>query len=71
MFFLEIILWFYLGIAVLDYIYQAIDNLFDLALCKLGTNPDDETGYFGHIVFPSGCLRIDYLFNKEEASSFE
>ena len=71
MFFLEIVFWFYIGITVLEYICQAIDNLFDLALCELGTNPDDETGYFGLMVFPSCCLRIDYLFNKEEASSFE
>lgn len=68
MFFLEIVFWFYIGITVLNYFNKTIDNLLDLALCELGTNPDDETGYFGHMGFPSCCLRIDYLFNKEEAS---
>lgn len=52
MFFLEIVFWFYIGITVLDYIYQAIDNLFYFTFCELGTYPDDETGYFGHMVFP-------------------
>jgi len=71
MFFLEIVFGFHIGITVLNHFIKTFDNLLNLALCEFGTNPDDETGYFGHMVFPLRCLPIDYLFNKKEASPFE
>ena len=49
---LKVILWFYFRIAVLENIYKAFDDLFYLTFCELGTYPDDETGYFGHMGLP-------------------
>ncbi len=47
-FFLEVVSWFNLGIAVLQNLDEAGDNLFYFVLRELRTYPDDETGYFGH-----------------------
>ncbi|RJP55594.1 MAG: hypothetical protein C4549_07995 [Deltaproteobacteria bacterium] len=50
----EVIFGFYFWIAVLENIYETIDNLLYLIPCKLRTYPDDETGYFGHNGLPPG-----------------
>lgn len=40
-------------------IFKAFDNLLYLIFCELGTYPDDETGYFGHMSLPP-CGQTTY-----------
>jgi hypothetical protein len=51
-FFFKNILWFDFRIAVIKNIFKAFDILLYLIFCELGTYPDDETGYFGHMGLP-------------------
>jgi len=69
----EIIFWLYLWIAVFKHIEKAGNNLLYFVLGELGTNPDDETGYFGH---RGACLQMVFAtpFNSTrwgEASPFQ
>lgn len=52
MLFVEVVPGFDFRIAVLKNINEAIDNVFYLAFCELGTYPDDEAGYFLHTGLP-------------------
>jgi hypothetical protein len=52
MLFLEIVPGFCIGIAVLENFNKAFDNLLYLVLGELGTDPNNETGYFSHKGLP-------------------
>jgi hypothetical protein len=48
----EIVFWLNFWIAVFENIEKAGNNLLYFPLGELGTYPDDETGYFGHMGLP-------------------
>jgi hypothetical protein len=50
----EIIFWLNFWIAVFEDIEKAGNNLLYFVLGELGADPDDETGYFGHMGLPPG-----------------
>jgi hypothetical protein len=67
---LEVVSGFYFWIAVLENIYETIDNLLDLTSCELSAYPDDEAGYSLHKGLPpcgvSNCID-PYLYRVRQA----
>lgn len=48
----EIVFWLYVWVAIFEDIEKAGNNLLDFVLGEFGADPDDETGYFGHMGLP-------------------